>query len=75
MLLVHPKQESTLNLQPSLQAQFGWALAGTAQVFCPPPIFQYLGNAKFEKGKIKESVFLITLFSGKKKKKIQIFLY
>lgn len=75
MLLVHPKQESTLNLQPSLQAQFGWALAGTAQVFCPPPIFQYLGNAKFEKGKIKDQYFFNYLIFGEKEKKIQIFLY
>jgi hypothetical protein len=70
-MLVHPNHEpgeegvSTLNLQPI------WVGPGTAQVF----FFQHMENGKFERGKIKESVFLITLFSGKKEKKKSDFLY
>jgi len=30
-----------------------------------------MGNGEFEKGKFKESVFLITLFPGKKKKEFR----
>jgi hypothetical protein len=61
-----------LNTQPTTKSTGPiWVGPGTAQVFCPPPIFQHMGNGKFEKGKFKESVFLITLFYGKKKKKFR----
>jgi hypothetical protein len=40
---------------------------GTAQVFFF--FFNTWGMENLKKGKIKESIFLITLFSGKKEKK------
>jgi hypothetical protein len=42
--------------------------------FVPHPVFNTWGMQNSKKEKIKESVFLITLFSGKKKKKFRFFI-
>jgi hypothetical protein len=80
-MLVHPKQEPSeeggLNTQPTTKStgpNLGGPWHRPSFFLGPPPIFQHMGNGKFEKEKKKISILNYLIFWEKEKKNSDFYI-